>query len=182
LQFTLAMAAIPDLLADSAQLQALPTALLQALEPLLERAPAGLFPRARRLYFDKYPLEGRPQDLDLNPAPGCFLTFVVRETLHQDGSQLAPTPTTARAPRSGSNVQQQPSRSKLHELAVVHWQQTDHAPLEAVNRYLLEQWKLQPAALEVMQESWFRQGGPWVRVTLPGADPAPVAIDPESTP
>jgi hypothetical protein len=171
------MAAIPDLLSGSAQLQSLPSVLLESLEPLLERAPAGIFPRARRLYFDKYPLEGRPQDLDFDPAPGRFLTFVVRETLHEVGSQLP-----ARPARPGVNQQNQPASCKLHELAVVHWQQTDHAPLEAVNRYLWEQWKLQPASLEVIHESWFRQGGPWVRVTLPGADPAPVEVDPETTP
>jgi hypothetical protein len=177
LRLTVAMAAIPELLAGSAQLQSLPNALLQALEPLLERAPAGLFPRARRLYFDKYPLEGRPQDLDLEPAPGRFRTFVVRETLHQ-----LVDPQDSRPAQPAANLQADLSTSKLHELAVVHWHQPDHAPLEAVSRYLLEQWQLHPVALEVMHESWFRQGGPWVRVTLPGADPAPVAVDPETTP
>jgi hypothetical protein len=171
------MAAIPDLLAGSAQLQSLSKVLLQALEPLLERAPSGIFPRARRLYFDKYPLEGRPQDLDLDPEAGRFRTFVVRETLHQLSGHHPP-----KSARPAANLQAELSSSKLHELAVVHWHQPDHAPLEDVNRFLLEQWQLQPVALEAMQESWFRQGGSWVRVTLPGADPAPVAVDPETTP
>ena len=165
------MAAISDLLAGSAQLQALPTALLQALEPLLERAPAAIFPRARRLYFDKYPLEGRPQDLALEPASGRFLTFVLRESLHDVAHQQPGRP--------GATQQNQGGSCKLHELALVSWQQIHHPPLEAVQRYLADQWKLEPATLEPIEESWFRQGGAWVRVTLPGADPAPVADDPQ---
>lgn len=168
--------AIPDLLASSVQLQSLPGALIEALEPLLERAPAAVFPRARRLYFDKYPLEGRPQDFALDPVDGRFFTFVLRESIHDPGTSLS-----AKAARPAANQLNQADSCKLHELAVVYWQQPEHAPLSDVKRYLMEQWKLEPASLEVVQESWFRQGGPWVRVTLPGADPAPLAVDPETS-
>ncbi len=173
------MAATPEPLAGSAQLQSLPAELLQALEPLLERAPAGLFPRARRLYFDKYPLEGRPQDLDQNPEAGPFRTFVLRETLYQEGTDL---PQQADLPEQANQPDPTPASPKLHELALVHWQQEQQAPLEAVHSYLRSRWQLADVELEVIEESWFREGGAWVRLTLPGADPAPVEADPETSP
>jgi hypothetical protein len=157
-------------LAGSAQLLSLPDPLLLALVPMLERAPAGLFPRARRLYFDKYPLEGRPQDLDQAAVPVAFRTFVLRETLSQPDSPVQPAGRTGALP------------PKLHELALVHWHALNQAPAEDVLQYLRQRWQLEPASLEVMEESWFRETGAWVRVTLPGADPAPVEADPESTP
>ncbi|QVL54163.1 MAG: hypothetical protein KFB97_07700 [Cyanobium sp. M30B3] len=164
------MVASPNPLAGSAQLLTLPDPLLLALVPLLERAPAGLFPRARRLYFDKYPLEGRPQDLDQAPAPGPFRTFVLRETLGQADTQ------------EDSGLGGRPQGAKLHELALVHWQERKQAAPEQVLGYLRQRWQLEPANLEVMQESWFREGGAWVRLTLPGADPVPVEADPATTP
>ena len=164
------MVASENPLAGSAQLLSLPDPLLLALVPLLERAPAGLFPRARRLYFDKYPLEGRPQELDQAAAPAPFRTFVLRETLSPPEIPERPAARAAAPP------------PKLHELALVHWHALNPAPPEEVLGYLRQRWQLEPAALEVMEESWFREGGAWVRVTLPGADPAPVEADPESTP
>jgi hypothetical protein len=171
-----AMAATPEPLAGSAQLQSLPAALLQALHPLLERAPAGLFPRARRLYFDKYPLEGHPKELDRDPAAPRFRTFVLRETLYQP---LADQPGQSELPGQSGVV---PVSPKLHELAVVHWQKPRQPPLTAIAGYLRRRWQLQPAQLEAMTDTWFRDGGAWVRVTLPGADPAPVEADPDTTP
>jgi hypothetical protein len=185
------MAATPEPLAGSAQLQSLPAELLQALEPLLERAPACLFPRARRLYFDKYPLEGRPQDLDQNPEAGPFRTFVLRETLYQEGTDLpeqgdlpqqGDLPEQADLPQQANQPDPTPASPKLHELALVHWQQEQQAPLEAVHSYLRSRWQLADVELEVIEESWFREGGAWVRLTLPGADPAPVEADPETSP
>jgi len=164
------MVASQNPLADSAQLLALPEPLLQALGPLLERAPASLFPRARRLYFDKYPLEGRPEDLDLAHASAPFRTFVLRETLGLPELME----------RDGGD--DEPPAPKLHELALVHWQEVDQPSTEEVMGYLRQRWLLEPARVEAMQESWFREGGAWTRVTLPGADPAPVATDPETTP
>lgn len=164
------MVASQNPLAESAQLLALPEPLLQALDPLLERAPASLFPRARRLYFDKYPLEGRPEDLDLADPSGPFRTFVLRETLGQ------PEPSQRNARKGGTPA------PKLHELALVHWQEVDQPSADAVMGYLRQRWLLEPTRVEPMQESWFRQGGAWTRITLPGADPAPVEADPETTP
>jgi hypothetical protein len=158
-------------LAGSAQVLTLPDPLLRALVPLLERAPAGLFPKARRLYFDKYPLDGRPQDLDEAGGTGPFRTFVLRETLgHQDTPERRP----ARRARQLA--------PKLHELALVHWQQVTQAPPESVVDYLKQRWQLEADHLEVMEDPWFRDGGAWVRVTLPGADPAPVEADPGTNP
>ena len=173
------MASTPDSRTGSLQLQSLPRPLLEALEPLLERAPSGVFPRARRLYFDKYPLEGRPEDLDF--ASGRFRTFVLRETLKPLRSdRLAALPDRSMTPVAGSPAQHDFVR--LHELAVVHWHESVHAPLDAVNLYLQERWDLHTSALELMEQSWFREGGLWVRVTLPGADPAPAEAQQQTMP
>jgi hypothetical protein len=94
---------------------------------------------------------------------------VLRETLSQPQPQ-------ASAPRASQ------LRPKLHELALVHWQAPDQPPLEVVSGYLRQKWELEPEALQVMEESWFRDGGAWVKVTLQGADPVPVEVDPETTP
>ncbi len=161
------MAAIPDSPAGPAQTlpTALPQALQQALDPLLERAPAGLFPRARRLYFDKYPLEGLPDELALAPAAIAFRTFVLSE----EPAELDSDP---------------PSPHRLLELALVHWRVQEQPPRQAALAYLEQHWQLPASdlAVEEMAESWFREGGAWLRVTLPGADPAPAAVDPASTP
>jgi hypothetical protein len=163
------MAATPDTPAGSAQALSpslpLPPALQEALDPLLERAPASLFPRARRLYFDKYPLEGLPLELDLAPGAGPFRTFVLSEVPAQVDSDP-------------------PSAPRVVELALVHWRVQEQAPHQAVITYLRQRWQLGVSSLDVqaMQESWFREGGAWVRVSLPGADPAPAAVDPASMP
>ena len=132
---------------------------------MLERAPAGLFPRARRLYFDKYPLEGLPDELDLAPAASPFRTFVLSE----EPAELDSDP---------------PSPHRLLELALVRWRVQEQPPRQAVLDYLEQRWQLPTSELDVqaMEESWFREGGAWLRVTLPGADPAPAAVDPASTP
>jgi len=161
LRLFVAMAALPEPLAGSPQLESLPAPLLQSLLPLLERAPASLFPRARRLYFDKYPLEGASPRLQPPAEAAGFRTFVLRESLHQDAADLG---------------------GKLHELALVHWRVAEQAPADAVAAYLAQRWQLEPLQLEVMEESWFRDGGAWVRVTLPGADPAPPEADPDTNP
>ena len=53
----------------------------QAFQRLMSRAPGPVFPRARRLYFNKYPLEEAP-------AATAFRTFLLEETIQegQDGS------------------------------------------------------------------------------------------------
>ncbi len=149
---------------DASPVQLLPMRLAEALELLLAKAPAALFPKARRLYFDKYPLEGHPQVLDAAPVATRFRTFVLRDS----GVELPP---------EGPPPQ---LACKIHELAVVHWQ-ADHATLAEVTTYLKQQWELEADALEPMPETWFREGGAWVRVTLPGADPAPAEADPETS-
>jgi hypothetical protein len=142
-------------------LKAQPARLEQALQRLLPSAPGPVFPRARRLYFDKYPLEGLPADLDAAAVPGRFRTFVLRDTSTESAEGAVTT--------------------RVHELALVHWQspQTNDADYRT---YLQQQWQLHPLALVLESESWFREGGAWARVTLPGADPAPVAAAPDSNP
>ncbi len=94
--------------------------------------------------------------------------------------RLAALPDRSMTPVAGSPAQHDFFR--LHELAVVHWHETVHAPLDAVNLYLQERWDLHTSALELMDQSWFREGGLWVRVTLPGADPAPAEAQQQTMP
>ncbi len=140
--------------------------LRQALDQLFERAPSHLFPRARQLYFLKYPLEGRPQDLDASPLAARFRTFVLRDTtcLPSEGMD-APRPII-----------------RINELAVVHWQapQTNGDDYAS---YIRQSWQLEPHDLELIEEPWFREGGAWARLLLTrrAAAPAPAAGAPDSS-
>ncbi|MGB5136358.1 MAG: hypothetical protein WBN89_14430 [Prochlorococcaceae cyanobacterium] len=147
--------------------QPLPDPLREALEALLGKAPAHLFPRARQLYFDKYPLEGPPDDLDASPSQR-FRTFVLRDTtcLPAEGEEAI---------------------TRLNELAVVHWQ-APQTNAEDYAAYVRERWQL-PAervqvSLELIEEPWFREGGAYARLIVlpPPAGPAPAEAGPGSTP
>ena len=164
--------------------------LAQAVADLLSRAPAQLFPRARRLYFDKYPLEGHPDRLAGAQPASPFRTFVLSEPpapeLSATGGELTadspeanplsanPTPMLTSMGVSASPGDEPPA---ICTLALVHWQQTV-LDLNACRRYLQEQWQLETFLLEPMEQSWFREGGAWVRVSPPGAGPAPAPTAP----
>jgi hypothetical protein len=90
----------------------------QAFERLLCSAPGAVFPRARRLYFDKFSLEP-PEDL---PEAGGFRTFLWSERIEE-------TPDLVRV--------------SAERFAVVHWQ-GPALPLEAYGAYLQERWDLSP--------------------------------------
>lgn len=143
----------------------LPESLGAALQALITLAPAHLFPRARQLYFNKYPLEGRPEELDLAPVRR-FRTFVLRDTLclPEEGGQAS---------------------LRINELAVVHWQAPQTNP-EDYTTYIRDRWQLQPQGdaltLELCEEPWFREGGAYARLIFrrPPAGPLPAAAPPGS--
>jgi hypothetical protein len=143
--------------------QILPDPLRQALEALVSRAPHPLFPKARRLYFDKYPLEGHPDTLNAAVDPVPYRTYLLRETLIEpEGESLS-------------------ERLRLEELALVHWQ-AETIDQEQASAYLRQVWHLEGATVSPESEAWFREGGAWLRITLPGAPPVPVPADPEPSP
>lgn len=143
--------------------------LQQALVQLLAAAPAQIFPRARRLYFDKYPLEGRPTALDAAAPPASpFRTFVLSERPWnaEPGDAVPGEDPAATSPTGG-----------IESLAIVQWQATS-LDAEAARAYLAKQWQLQAVVLQPMPLSWFRGGGAWARVSLSATDPAPAATAP----
>jgi hypothetical protein len=155
--------------------QILPPPLQQALEALVARAPHPLFPKARRLYFDKYPLEGHPESLNAAAAPTPLRTFLLRETVSE--AEIDPALPRTLLEQVGESLF---DRLRVHELAVVHWQ-AEAIDLDQVGAYLEQVWQLQGATATPEPESWFREGGAWARVTLPGADPLPAPAAPETS-
>jgi hypothetical protein len=159
---------IPDQPVPADLDQPLPAPLRLAVDRLYERAPSALFPRARQLFFLKYPLEGHPQELDSSPFVERFRTFVLRETtcLPSEESEA-----------------QEPHRpiTRINALAVVHWQapQTNR---EDYARYLSRHWLLDPERLQLSEQPWFREGGAWAHlpITAPAGGPAPAPAVPDS--
>jgi hypothetical protein len=110
-----------------------------SFERLLERAPGPIFPRARRLYFSKYSLEGN--------AAERFRTFLLEEEI-QEGH--------------GGTV-----RVRAVAFAVVHWMGAEIGE-ENYATYLRERWGLEPADLiAVRGQEWFRGSGAYARFTTP---------------
>ena len=114
-----------------------------ALEQLMARAPSALFKRARRLYLDKYPLDGRD-------CSGALRLFVaeerVEEWVEQD-PQEAPSGKIA-------VVTSRPTR-----LSLVHWQQNEAPSEQLCSDYLQNTWGLDPSCFKAFNEPWFRNGG-----------------------
>lgn len=124
--------------------------LTDAYSALLSNAPAPLFARARRLYLNKYCLDGRG-------TKSVLRLFVAQETIEervevdQDAGPLGRIATL---------------QSSTLELALVHWQQ-DAPPEQAlIETYLRQSWQLQPCLIAPAEESWFRNGGFQFTVTL----------------
>jgi hypothetical protein len=110
-----------------------------SFEHLLKRAPGPIFPRARRLYFSKYCLEGR--------AAGRFRTFLLEEEI-----QESPDGTV---------------RVRALSFAVVHWQGSQIAEADYA-AYLREHWHLVPRDLTAVPgEEWFRESGAYARFSAP---------------
>lgn len=138
----------------------------QAFERLLARAPGPVFPRARALYLQKYPLEGEPD--------GAFRTFLLEEEIQESAAGAL--------------------RIRALALAIVAWGQPRFDPAAAA-AYLERRWALRPSDLQVVEgASWFRDSGAYGRFGTPAvyervaptsllsssADPAPPAADPGS--
>ena len=114
-----------------------------ALEQLMVRAPSALFKRARRLYLDKYPLDGRD-------CSSALRLFVAEERVEES---VEPDP--ERAPLGKiAVVTIRPTR-----LSLVHWQQNEAASEEMCSDYLQNIWGLDPSCFEVLNDPWFRNGG-----------------------
>ena len=118
----------------------------QAFQRLMSRAPGPVFPRARRLYFNKYPLEEAP-------AATAFRTFLLEETIQerQDGSL----------------------RILVASFALVAWnadlgeaasQAPINAPLGAL--YLKEQWEREATSITTIAGPWFRTNCAYLKVAI----------------
>jgi hypothetical protein len=143
-----------------------PPSFQQSFERLLARAPGPVFPRARALYLQKYPLEAEPQ--------GDFRTFLLEEEIQESPAGAL--------------------RIRALALAVVAWGQPCFDATAAA-AYLERRWGLRPHDLqEVEGASWFRETGAYGRFGTPAvyervaptsllsssADPVPPAADPGS--
>lgn len=119
-----------------------------AFQHLMSRAPGPVFPRARRLYFDKYPLEG----LD---APTPFRTHLLEETVQEgaDGAMAIEATVFALVPWTPS--EQQRDDTGLPDPA-------------AGARYLLERWQQQASAITVVAGPWFRTESAYLRAVFSG--------------
>lgn len=106
---------------------------------LLDRAPGPVFPRARQLFFLKYPLEQEPK--------GPFRTFLLEEEVQE---------------AAGGAL-----RVRALAFALVHWQ-APQTELQAYADYLRAYWGLDGDDLALVQgEEWFRQGGAYARFRSP---------------
>lgn len=138
----------------------------QAFERLLARAPGPVFPRARALYLQKYPLEGEQE--------GDFRTFLLEEEIQESPAGAL--------------------RVRARAMAIVAWGQSQVDAAAAV-AYLERRWGLRPHDLQVVEgASWFRDGGAYARFATTAvfervapttllsssADPGPPAVDPGS--
>ena len=125
-------------------------ALTDAYGALLSRAPAPLFTRARQLYLNKYCLDGRSSQSPLR-------LFVVEETLSEQvevDQEAGPFGRIATL------------RSSTAELALVHWQQVEPPAQSLIETYLQRNWQLKPFLITAKQDSWFRNGGFQLRISL----------------
>ena len=127
--------------------------LQNAYNALMARAPGAAFPKARRLYLNKYQL---PQSDD---SAGLRL-FVSEESLDEfqqpaeDGEPHHRIVTLTSRPR---------------QLAVVHWQQPQAPDRDSLHRWLKTAWNLDAGELTLTPwpEPWFRDGGHQLRFQAP---------------
>ena len=125
-------------------------ALNDAYGALLSRAPAPLFTRARKLYLNKYCLDGHSSQSPLR-------LFVVQETLNES---VEPDPEAGPLGRIAT------LQSSTAELALVHWQMDEPPAQTLIQTYLQQSWQLSPSLITPCTESWFRNGGFQLRITL----------------
>ncbi len=109
----------------------------------MERAPSALFKRARRLYLDKYPLDGR----DCSSALRLFVAEEQVEESVEADPEAAPL----------GKIAVVTTRPTL--LSLVHWQQSDPASEQMCSDYLQGTWGLDPTCFKPLNDPWFRNGG-----------------------
>ncbi|NKB73575.1 MAG: hypothetical protein GKR83_03540 [Synechococcus sp. s2_metabat2_7] len=114
-----------------------------AFEQLMVRAPSALFKRARRLYLDKYPLDGRD-------CSSALRLFVAEERVEE---WVEPDPEAAPLGKIAV-VTIRPTR-----LSLVHWQQSEPASEQMCSDYLQNTWGLDPSGFKAISDPWFRNGG-----------------------
>ena len=129
------------------------SALKKGYSDLMAKAPGAAFHRARALYLNKYPL----------PQGSCELPlrlFVTDELLKEE---LLPAPDG----EPGHRLARLTSRTE--QLALVHWQNSEPAPLQLVKQYLREAWNLDVDSLDLLTqaEPWFRESGHQSRFRSP---------------
>ena len=117
-----------------------------AVQRLMRRAPGPVFPRARRLYFDKYALEDRE-------AATSHRTHLLEESIVEgsDGSL----------------------RIEIQAFALVPWdpergEAASGGPADPSEgeRYLWEQWQRRAMAIAAVPGPWFRTTTGFLRVAL----------------
>jgi hypothetical protein len=117
--------------------------LQDALEQMMAHAPSALFKRARRLYLDKYPLDGR----DCSSALRLFVAEERVEEWVEPDPEVEPVGKIA-------VVTIRPTR-----LSLVHWQKIEAASEQMCSDYLQSTWGLDPTCFESLNAPWFRNGG-----------------------
>lgn len=131
---------------DNAVDTASENAFQEAFVRLMSRAPGPVFPRARRLYFDKYPLETPEQAT-------AFRTHLLEETIEEgaDGSLHIEAQVFALVPWD-------PERGEAKAPTAVD-------PSDGVH-YLESQWQTSVTAITAVTGPWFRTNSPYLRVDL----------------
>lgn len=124
--------------------------LTQAFDSLMNRAPALVFPRARQLYLNKYPLDGRE-------AEGPMRLFVQRE---ESQETIEPRHIDGEARRIAIVL------VRPITLAAVHWQHGAAPAADLLQSYLAG-WGLASAPLQAQGDLWFREGGYQILLPAP---------------
>ena len=121
------------------------TILQLAYNNFMAKAPSSSFPKARALYFDKYPLSPEHKDERLR-------LFVCSEELEEN----------IKIPEEDNPCNRFITiSSRLNQLAIVHWKQIRPPTQEEIKIYLNKTWDIETSnlILKPIKESWFRNGG-----------------------
>lgn len=113
---------------------------------LMRRAPGPVFPRARRLYFDKYALEGQDSGTP-------YRTHLLEETIEEgsDGSLLVQASIFALVPAAADQSPEGPIQPIAEAEALA---------------YLQERWQQSPSLVTASEGPWFRTNRAYLRVAL----------------
>ena len=126
------------------------SSLQQAFAQLMQSAPSALFPKARRLYLNKFPLDRRD-------STSALRLFVANGQVEEQIETASDNATHRIAVLTIRPL----------KLALVHWLQAEPASNAAVEDYFTSHWQLDTPALEAQAEAWFREGGHLSLFTAP---------------